>query len=165
LSVAGALAVGAGVGLLSPAGGNAGRTATWQAASLDPGEREAAAERAARAAQRTPSPAPTTTPKPKPTSGVVATGTCQASYYGEGQGTASGEEFDPTDLTAAHKTLPFGTRVRVTNVATGKSVTVRINDRGPYIEGRCLDLSTAAFEKIANLSSGVAKVRYEVLRG
>jgi len=61
--------------------------------------------------------------------------------------------------------LALPNSVRVTNVATGQSVTVRINDRGPYIDGRCLDLSTAAFSKIARTSSGVIKVNYEVLRG
>lgn len=176
LAVAGAFVGGAGYAMTS-SGAAAGHTALWQSASLDPGERAAAAERAARNAARTPAPTPSATPspsaKPSPTAksktassgSVVATGTCEASFYGEGQGTASGEEFDPTALTAAHKTLPFNTRVRVTNVATGKSVIVRINDRGPYVDGRCLDLSTAAFSKIANTSSGVIKVKYEVLRG
>ncbi|WP_232832193.1 septal ring lytic transglycosylase RlpA family protein [Nocardiopsis sp. FIRDI 009] len=93
-------------------------------------------------------------------------GTCQASFYGAdlaGSATANGETFDPSALTAAHKTLPFNTMVRVTNTANGSSVTVRINDRGPYIDGRCLDLSTAAFEQIANTSAGVANVRWEVV--
>jgi rare lipoprotein A len=89
---------------------------------------------------------------------------CGASFYHEPQGTANGETFDPDALTAAHKTLPFNSLVRVTNPATGKSVTVRINDRGPYIDGRCLDLSRAAFAAIANLSQGVLSVvTYEVL--
>ncbi len=66
-------------------------------------------------------------------------------------------------MTAAHKTLPFGTHVRVTNIRNNESVTVRINDRGPYVAGRCLDLSTAAFEKIASTGSGVITVRYEVV--
>jgi rare lipoprotein A len=95
---------------------------------------------------------------------VTQTGSCGASYYDEPQGTASGERFDPEALTAAHKTLPFNSRVRVTNPANGKSVIVRINDRGPYVDGRCLDLSRAAFRSIANLSQGVlSKVTYEVL--
>jgi len=106
-----------------------------------------------------------TTPKPSATTPkVVSTGTCEASFYGDGQNTASGERFDPSALTAAHKTLPFNTRVRVTNLKNGKSVVVRINDRGPFVSGRCLDLSTAAFGQIASLSSGVAQVRYEVLK-
>lgn len=90
-------------------------------------------------------------------------GTCLASRYGQGKRTASGERFNPHALTAAHRTLPFGSRVRVTNRHTGKSVIVRVNDRGPYVAGRCLDLSTAAFRKIAKLSRGVISVRYRVL--
>ncbi|MFI6578582.1 septal ring lytic transglycosylase RlpA family protein [Nocardiopsis sp. NPDC050513] len=93
-------------------------------------------------------------------------GTCQASFYGAelaGSSTANGETFDPSAMTAAHKELPFGTMVRVTNTANGSSVTVRINDRGPYVSGRCLDLSTAAFEQISSTSAGVANVSWEVV--
>ena len=64
-----------------------------------------------------------------------------ASFYSEGSKTASGEKFDPNELTAAHPSLPFGTRLRVTNTATGKSVTVRVNDRGPYVPGRVVEVS------------------------
>jgi rare lipoprotein A len=103
------------------------------------------------------------TPTPTTTSGVVSTGTCGASFYDEPQGTANGEVFDPEALTAAHKTLRFNTRVRVTNIDNGKSVIVRINDRGPYIDGRCLDLSRAAFRAIEDLHAGHTTVRYEVL--
>lgn len=93
-------------------------------------------------------------------------GTCKASTYGEGDGTAgrptaSGERFNPSKLTAAHKSLPMNSKVKVTNKSNGKTVTVRINDRGPYISGRCLDLSTAAMNKIGG--DGVAKVSYKVL--
>jgi len=101
-------------------------------------------------------------PKPTPTKAKI-TGTCGASFYDEGQGTASGERFDPAQLTAAHKTWKFGTRVRVTNPRNGKSVVVRINDRGPYIDGRCIDLSRAAFATIENPGRGVMTVRYEVI--
>ncbi|SDM21959.1 rare lipoprotein A [Nonomuraea maritima] len=94
---------------------------------------------------------------------VIASGSCGASYYGEGQMTASGERFNPGAMTAAHRTLPMGSRVRVTNPATGASVTVRINDRGPFVGGRCFDLSEAAFAAIGNLSAGVMHVRYQVL--
>jgi rare lipoprotein A len=94
---------------------------------------------------------------------TVVVGSCKASFYDEPQGTASGERFDPGALTAAHRTWKMGTRVRVTNPRNGKSVVVRINDRGPYIEGRCLDLSRAAFAAIESLGRGVAPVRYEVL--
>jgi rare lipoprotein A len=112
-----------------------------------------------------PAPAPTTK-KPAPPSGggnVTSSGTCGASYYTDGQRTANGEWFNTNDFTAAHKTLPFNTRVRVTNPKTGKSTIVRINDRGPYVGGRCLDLSRAAFTAIASLGAGVITVKYEVL--
>ncbi|MFB9544726.1 septal ring lytic transglycosylase RlpA family protein [Micromonospora sagamiensis] len=113
----------------------------------------------------TPSKRATTKPAaPKRTAPtVVESGTCGASFYAEGQMTANGETFDPSAMTAAHKTLPFGTRVRVTNPATGASVTVRINDRGPYIDGRCIDLSRAAFGAIASLDLGHLTVSYAVL--
>lgn len=94
---------------------------------------------------------------------VLSSGTCGASFYDEGQMTASGERFNPSAMTAAHKTLPLGSRVRVTNPANGDSVTVRINDRGPYVGGRCLDLSAAAFSAIGDTGSGVMRVKYEVL--
>jgi rare lipoprotein A len=79
-----------------------------------------------------------------------------ASIYFESQSTASGERFNPDDLTAAHRTLPFGTRVRVTNRRNGKSVVVRINDRGPFVSGRIIDLSRAAAHAIG--MEGVAPV-------
>jgi rare lipoprotein A len=105
-----------------------------------------------------------TTPSPSPTKKVTSTGSCAASFYWEPQPTASGERFDPEAMTAAHKTLPFNTMVRVTNPNNGKSVVVRINDRGPYIDGRCLDLSRGSFRQIASLETGVLKVvQYEVL--
>lgn len=90
----------------------------------------------------------------------------KATYYGaavQGNFTASGEIFDYNLMTAAHKTLPFGTMVKVTNLANGKSVEVKINDRGPYGPGRIIDLSSAAFEKIFPLSRGVAHVKYEII--
>jgi rare lipoprotein A len=99
----------------------------------------------------------------KPKTRVISSGTCGASFYDEGQMTASGERFNPSALTAAHKSLPLGSRVRVTNPANGDSVTVRINDRGPYVGGRCLDLSAAAFSAIGNTGAGVMRVKYEVL--
>ncbi|MFC8847072.1 MULTISPECIES: septal ring lytic transglycosylase RlpA family protein [unclassified Micromonospora] len=119
---------------------------------------------ASRSRPRTAAPKPAaTTKKPAPTSNVVDSGSCGASFYDEGQLTANGENFDPSALTAAHKTLPFDTLVRVTNPASGKSVTVRINDRGPFIDGRCLDLSRAAFAAIASVDVGALTVKYEVL--
>lgn len=89
-----------------------------------------------------------------------------ASWYGPGfQGrlTASGERFDTGKLTAAHKSLPFGTLVRVTNLENGKSVVVRINDRGPFVAGRIIDLSRAAAQQIQMLDSGTARVEIESL--
>ncbi|HEX6469438.1 MAG TPA: septal ring lytic transglycosylase RlpA family protein [Streptosporangiaceae bacterium] len=94
---------------------------------------------------------------------VVGSGSCEASFYGEGQMTASGEAFDPGAMTAAHKSLPFGTRLRVTNKNNGESAIVRINDRGPYVSGRCLDLSTAAMRAVGGIGSGVIPVRYQIL--
>jgi len=86
-----------------------------------------------------------------------------ASFYTEGTQTASGEKFNTNDLTAAHPTLPFGTRLRVTNVASGRSVTVRINDRGPYVAGRVVDVSYAAAETLGMVGGGVAKVKLDVV--
>jgi peptidoglycan lytic transglycosylase len=87
-----------------------------------------------------------------------------ASFYTEGQQTANGERFDPYAMTAAHRTLPFGTRLRVTNVATGRSVTVRVNDRGPYIKGRVVDLSYSAAMALGMVHAGVANVKLDVVR-
>ena len=86
-----------------------------------------------------------------------------ASYYWQPQRVASGGWFNPNALTAAHKTLPFGTRVRVTHLRNGRSVVVRINDRGPYIKGRIIDLSKRAAGVIGMQGSGIARVRVEVL--
>ncbi|MFI2648710.1 MULTISPECIES: septal ring lytic transglycosylase RlpA family protein [Micromonospora] len=117
---------------------------------------------ASRSKTRTASPKPTAK-KTTAAAKVVDSGSCGASFYDEGQMTANGETFNPDALTAAHKTLPFNTKVRVTNPANGKSVVVRINDRGPYIDGRCIDLSRAAFAAIASTDLGELTVRYEVL--
>jgi rare lipoprotein A len=87
-----------------------------------------------------------------------------ASFYTEGTRTASGEKFDANELTAAHPTLPFGTRLRVTNVATGRSVTVRVNDRGPYIPGRVVDVSYSAADALGMVGRGTAKVRLDVVQ-
>ncbi len=86
-----------------------------------------------------------------------------ASYYWQPQKVASGGWFNPNAMTAAHKTLPFGTKVRVTHSRTGKSVVVRINDRGPYIKGRIIDLSRAAAGVIGMRGSGIAPVKITVL--
>jgi len=87
-----------------------------------------------------------------------------ASYYGHGVKTANGESYNSRELTAAHKTLPFGTRVRVTNVSTGKSVTVRVNDRGPFVPGRVIDVSQAAAEQLGMVGRGVTKVKLDVVQ-
>ncbi len=89
-----------------------------------------------------------------------------ASYYGrehQGKKTASGEIFDMNQLTAAHRSLPFGCKVRVTNLSNNRSVVVRINDRGPYVPGRILDLSQAAAERLQMIRDGTVKVKMEVL--
>lgn len=93
-------------------------------------------------------------------------GTGTASFYGRrfhGRRTANGERFDMNALTAAHRTLPFGSIVRVTNPANGRSVTVRINDRGPFIRGRVIDLSRAAARRIGMIHRGHAPVKLELL--
>lgn len=103
---------------------------------------------------------------PRVTYEDVGTGRGQsgiASYYWQPQRVASGGWFNPNAMTAAHKTLPFGTRVRVTHASTGRSVTVTINDRGPYVAGRIIDLSSAAAGAIGMKQSGVARVNMQVL--
>jgi rare lipoprotein A len=101
-------------------------------------------------------------PKKRPT-GVEGAPHGLASFYNEGVITANGEKFVPSEMTAAHRTLPFGTRLRVTDVATGQSVTVRINDRGPFIPGRVVDLSQSAAETLGIVDRGVAKVKLDVV--
>ncbi len=133
-------------------------------------------------AEATPATEPTTEPTPTSNSEPEATSTETtntenspvsnleteqgiASFYSEnlrGAKTASGEIFNPDDLTAAHKTLPFGTIVKVENPANGKWVKVKINDRGPYVDGRIIDLSHSAFEAIATLSSGLVNVQLTI---
>jgi peptidoglycan lytic transglycosylase len=87
-----------------------------------------------------------------------------ASFYSYDTETASGEKFDKNELTAAHRTLPFGTRLRVTNVSTGRSVTVRVNDRGPYVRGRVVDVSHSAAEALGIVDKGLANVRLDVVQ-
>jgi rare lipoprotein A len=85
------------------------------------------------------------------------------SYQFHGHKTANGETFNMDKLTAAHPSLPFGTRVRVTNLRNGKDVIVRINDRGPFVKGRIIDLSTSAAKEIGILKTGVGRVKLEAL--
>jgi rare lipoprotein A len=99
-----------------------------------------------------------------PESGAATKSAGVASFYSEDSETASGEKFDPNLLTAAHPTLPFGTRLRVTNKATGKSVTVRVNDRGPYVPGRVVDVSYSAAQALGMIDSGLANVTLDVMR-
>jgi rare lipoprotein A (peptidoglycan hydrolase) len=130
-------------------------------------------ERAGRDHRRTPlatpTPEPTETqpeqapPRKKRHQKILSHGACEASYYGSGGRTASGESFHADGLTAAHRTLPIGSKVRVTNRHNDRSVVVRINDRGPFVPGRCLDLSSAAMHAVGGLASGVIPVKYEVL--
>ncbi len=90
-----------------------------------------------------------------------------ASYYADkfhGRMTANGETFDMNALTAAHRTLPFGTKLKVTSIASSRSVVVRINDRGPYAKGRVIDLSLAAAKELQMVRSGVAEVKLEILK-
>jgi len=89
-----------------------------------------------------------------------------ASYYADefdGRPTSNGETYDMHALTAAHRTLPFNTRVRVTNLSNGKSVVVRINDRGPFVSDRIIDLSYGAAEEISMVGPGTARVTLEIL--
>ncbi len=116
-----------------------------------------------------------TAPPPPPRSNIHEVGAApkehgfegMATFYGKhehGGPTASGERFDMYALTAAHRTLPMQTRVRCTNLRNGRSVTVRINDRGPFGRGRVIDLSWAAARQLDMLDAGVVPVRCEVLR-
>jgi rare lipoprotein A len=115
-----------------------------------------------------PKPAPVARPEPKPLPELwTGDGKCEgiASWYGGkfiGRRTANGERYTGKSLTAAHRVLKFGTRVRVTNLKNGLDVVVRINDRGPFIAGRVIDLSPAAARELAMVRDGVVRVRLEV---
>ena len=97
------------------------------------------------------------------TGSEAKTETGWASFYKSGKRTASGDHFNPNGLTAAQRNLPFGTKVLVTNLNNGKSVMVRINDRGPFIRGRVMDLSLGAARIVGLNRSGVAKIKFEVM--
>ena len=108
--------------------------------------------------------APTWTRRSLSSAGPVSSGLHGiASFYWQPQPLASGGRFDPNAMTAAHRTLPFGTRVRVTHLANGRSVDVKINDRGPYIAGRIIDLSKGAAGVIGMHAQGIAQVRVTIL--
>ncbi|MCD6307758.1 MAG: septal ring lytic transglycosylase RlpA family protein [Candidatus Latescibacteria bacterium] len=124
-----------------------------------PGKQPAGGEGAA------PASPPVKTDSYKPPRGTKIRGF--ASYYAEdfhGKKTSNGEVFDMNGLTAAHKTLPFNTWIEVTNLANGRKVIVRINDRGPFVEGRILDLSLGAAKELHMLDKGVQEVEIEILR-
>ena len=108
--------------------------------------------------------APKAVPRPEKVEKPAEAWSGLASFYGEGfdgKLTANGERFDRTKLTAAHKTLPFGTCLKVTAVESGRSVKVRVNDRGPYVAGRIIDLSEGAAKVIGITDQGVAQVRLQ----
>ncbi|VFQ44794.1 septal ring lytic transglycosylase RlpA family protein [Desulfoluna butyratoxydans] len=108
----------------------------------------------------------TSLPRKSPSNWIGYTERGKASFYAmkyQFRKTASGERFNQLSKTAAHKRLPFGSKVKVTNVKNGKSVIVKINDRGPFVKGRIIDLSRSAFSNIGNTASGVINVRIEVI--
>ncbi len=131
----------------APARKSATKSAATQASSSDDGSRPQ--RRAASA--------------PQPSGSLSGGETGVASYYWQPQRLAGGGWFDPNAWTAAHKTLPLGTRVRVTRLDNGNTVDVTINDRGPYISGRIIDLSRRAAQAIAMTGQGVARVRVNIL--
>jgi len=125
------------------------------------GGRQAALEPSRKAVARHRMPA--TDKADRQTAGTKGAAHGLASFYSYDPHTASGEKFDKNELTAAHRTLPFGTRLRVTDVATGRSVTVRVNDRGPFVPGRVVDVSASAAETLGITAKGVAKVKLDVV--
>ena len=106
-------------------------------------------------------------PPPVPQPAVVSVSTGEASWYGPGfygNRTANGEVYRPGTMTAAHRTLPFGTKVRVTNLWNGRIAVIRINDRGPFVGHRVIDLGHGAASRLGLTASGIAQVKLEVLR-
>jgi rare lipoprotein A (peptidoglycan hydrolase) len=104
--------------------------------------------------------------KDRPSSNVQPAHIGEASWYGpgfEGKKTASGDIFDDSKLTAAHKTIPLGSKAKVTNLTNGKTVEVKINDRGPFIDGRMVDLSQAAAKALGMIDRGTARVQIDLL--
>ncbi|WP_225711838.1 septal ring lytic transglycosylase RlpA family protein [Bradyrhizobium semiaridum] len=127
-------------------------------ASIEPARAAPARARVAVAQRHTPYASRKTAGETKVASHGVA------SFYSEAQPTASGEKFDGRELTAAHPTLPFGTKLRVTDVKSGRSVTVRVNDRGPYVPGRIVDVSYSAAHELGMIGKGIANVRLDVVQ-
>ena len=133
-----------------------------QKADLAPTTRQTAIERPHRVAAL--HPRPIYRPRPSDNAGAKQTASQGvASFYSDTE-TASGEKFDKNELTAAHPSLPFGTKLRVTDVSSGRFVTVRVNDRGPYVRGRVVDISPSAAEALGMVDRGVANVRLDVVR-
>lgn len=148
----------------APAGPKAGSVATSPspAVSRPPAPGVRAKGPATETASLSTSPSTTRKPLPK----LLGPGHALdgiASYYWQDQMTATGERFDKTAMTAAHRTLPFGTKVRVTHSKNGRFVVVRINDRGPFKKGRVIDLSEAAAKAIGMTSAGLAHVKIDVI--
>lgn len=139
----------------APARAQRPNRATRQRAERVASNTDEASPRRSRSARRQTTPASLT--------GGSGIGSGIASYYWQPQRVASGGWFNPNAMTAAHKTLPFGTRVHVTNLNNGRSVTVTINDRGPYVRGRVIDLSRAAASAVGMTGSGVARVSMAVV--
>lgn len=132
-----------------------------QKADLSQSSRQAAVERPHKVAALHPRPIGPARAPDGDTKQTAAHGL--ASFYSDTQ-TASGERFDRNELTAAHPTLPFGTRLRVTDVSSGRAVTVRVNDRGPYVRGRVVDISPSAAEALGMMDKGVTNVRLDVVQ-
>ncbi|MBR0842232.1 septal ring lytic transglycosylase RlpA family protein [Bradyrhizobium liaoningense] len=134
-----------------------------QKADLAATGRQAAIERPHRVAALHPRPIRRARPSGDTGSAAKATSHGVASFYSDTE-TASGEKFDKNELTAAHPSLPFGTKLRVTDVSSGRFVTVRVNDRGPYVRGRVVDISPSAAEALGMVDKGVTNVRLDVVR-
>jgi rare lipoprotein A len=134
-----------------------------QKADLAPTSRQAAIERPHRVAALHPRPIHRPHPSLDTTSANPTRSQGVASFYSDTE-TASGERFDKNELTAAHPTLPFGTRLRVTDVSSGRFVTVRVNDRGPFVRGRVVDISPSAAEALGMVDKGLANVRLDVVQ-
>lgn len=136
-----------------------------------PAEKAEAAKRDTDAEPRAPAPAPKRAPHTKSPDAVAPADRTEegiASWYGvpfHGRRASNGEIYDMNKLTAAHRTLPFDTVVRVTNLTNGRNTTVRITDRGPFIENRIIDLSLAAARELDLVAAGIAPVRVEILSG
>ncbi|MBR1088374.1 septal ring lytic transglycosylase RlpA family protein [Bradyrhizobium manausense] len=134
-----------------------------QRADLAPATRQAATERPHRVAALHPRPIYRPSPSHDTASAKSTASQGVASFYSDTE-TASGERFDKNELTAAHPTLPFGTKLRVTDVSSGRFVTVRVNDRGPFVHGRVVDISPSAAEALGMVDKGLANVRLDVVQ-